>query len=437
MKKIIITGATSMIGTSLIESAITNGTEVYAIVRPNTMRKNRLVKHDLVHLIEGSLDKLLDIEGIPYGCDVFYHFAWAGTSKEKRDDAWIHENNIEYTLNAVELASKIGCRRFVGAGSQAEYGTVDGIIDGTTRFAPVISYGIAKYASCILSRKLCEAKGIEHVWGRIFSVYGPHDNEWTMLRNAIDTFRTGEVARFSAGTQMWNYLYESDAGDIFYALGRESVKPGEYQVANIESKPLREYILKMMEVYGSEAKAEFAPDDGRKLQGLEVDASSTFEAIGFEPKVCFEEGIEKMIESVIKREDYNNEINSQDIIDNLIVDRTVKMTYGSGQGEYEGLYKRFDILQLIAENKHGMSFDSIGTRISYIAFENGTAPKNTLVKSRQITSQVGYVYNIGVLNKEIIFLRELGLIDEGEDGLYTISNYGQEIYRKIIIANGM
>ncbi|WP_026496813.1 NAD-dependent epimerase/dehydratase family protein [Butyrivibrio sp. WCD3002] len=296
MKKIVVSGATSMIGTALIDSAIADGTEVYAIVRPNTSRKSRLVEHDYVHSIVGSLDNLTDIDGIPDDCEVFYHFAWAGTSKEERDDARIHEKNIRYTLDAVELASRIGCRRFVGAGSQAEYGIVDGLINDNTRFAPVISYGIAKYASCILSRKLCEEKGMEHVWGRIFSVYGPHDNEWTMLKKAIDSFRRGEVVKFSAGTQPWNYLYESDAGDIFYSLGKIKVKPGEYPIADSKSRPLREYILKMMEVYGPDAKAEFASDDGRKLQGLEVDASKTFEAVGFEPKIKFEEGIRKMIE---------------------------------------------------------------------------------------------------------------------------------------------
>lgn len=38
--------------------------------------------------------------------DVFYHLAWAGTTGTARDDADLQLKNIEYTLDAVELAKK-------------------------------------------------------------------------------------------------------------------------------------------------------------------------------------------------------------------------------------------------------------------------------------------------------------------------------------------
>ncbi len=296
MRKIVITGATSMIGVALTEVAIKENIEVYSIVRPNTTRTDRIIRSPLIHLVNGSLDKLLDITELPADCDTFYHFAWAGTSREERDDARIHEKNIKYTLDAVELAKRAGCKRFIGAGSQAEYGPVDGVIDDDTSFKPVISYGIAKYASGILSRKLCEENGMNHVWGRIFSVYGPHDNDWTMLKQAITGFKNGEVVKFSSGTQSWNYLYASDAGEIFYRLGDESVPAGTYLVANSESRPLREYIEIMMNVYGDGAKAEFAPKESVKTAGLDVDAKRTFDVIKYEPKIGFDKGMKKIIE---------------------------------------------------------------------------------------------------------------------------------------------
>ena len=42
MNSILITGATSMIGVALIEQALANGTEVFAIVRKGTSRISRL-----------------------------------------------------------------------------------------------------------------------------------------------------------------------------------------------------------------------------------------------------------------------------------------------------------------------------------------------------------------------------------------------------------
>ena len=295
VKKIVITGATSMLGTALTEVAVREGTEVYAIVRPDTKRMGRLVPSPLVHPIKGSLENLAEIEGLPADCDVFYHFAWAGTGREARDEPLIHERNIRYTLEAVELAEKAGCRRFVGAGSQAEYGPVDGVIDEETRHNPVTSYGVAKYAAGIMGRKLCGKKGMDHVWGRVFSVYGPHDNEGTMLEYAIACFGKGEAAQFSSATQSWNYLYESDAGEMFYAFGEDRVPSGTWLVANPESRPLREYIDVLMKVYGPGAKAEFAVPTSVQAPGLKVDAEKTMEAINYRPRTSFEEGICKMI----------------------------------------------------------------------------------------------------------------------------------------------
>ena len=299
MKKIIITGATSMLGTALTEVSVRENTEVFAIVRPDTKRKDRIVSSPLVHVVHGTLEKLGDIEELPKDCDTLYHFAWAGTERTKRDEPEVHELNIKYTLDAVKLAKKTGCHRFVGAGSQAEYGPVYEKIDENTRFAPTISYGIAKYTAGILSRKLCEKTNIEHVWGRVFSVYGPNDNEGTMLEYAIRSWENGGTARFSSGLQDWNYLYETDAGEMFYRLGMSEVPPATYFVANRESRPLKEYIEILRKTYGAGEKSEFDEPPSIPLPGLNVDMKRTLDTLSYEPKVDFEVGIRTMIERLL------------------------------------------------------------------------------------------------------------------------------------------
>ena len=287
-----------MIGTALIEAAVENSTEVYAIVRNNSKRMDRLIKSPLVHVVYGDLSTLKDVRDIPFNCDALYHFAWSGTSKAERDDPLIQEENIKYSLDAVELAHRTGCKRFIGAGSQAEYGPTDEVIDCHTKFAPIISYGVTKCAANLLSRKLCEKYGIIHVWGRIFSVYGPHDNKGTMLECAISSWKRGETVHFSSGRQYWNYLYETDAGNMFYELGDESTPAGEYFVAGMDSAPLIQYIDVLRKTYGKGANAIFADSDSSKLPGLNVDMSETKERLKYVPKVPFEVGIKRMIDAI-------------------------------------------------------------------------------------------------------------------------------------------
>ena len=71
MKKIIITGATSMLGTALIEVAIRENSEVYAVVRPDSNKIDRIISSPLVHVVYASLENLNEIDGLPFDCDVF------------------------------------------------------------------------------------------------------------------------------------------------------------------------------------------------------------------------------------------------------------------------------------------------------------------------------------------------------------------------------
>ena len=63
MKSAIITGATGMIGSSLIECLLNEGIKVTALVRPNSKRRAMIPNHSLVNVVECELDNLLSSKG--------------------------------------------------------------------------------------------------------------------------------------------------------------------------------------------------------------------------------------------------------------------------------------------------------------------------------------------------------------------------------------
>ena len=213
MRRVIVTGATSMVGAALVKECLKNNVETLVVVRAGCKKLKRLPKSALIKVVECDLDQIASLQ-IKGSFDICYHFAWAHTSKENRDNPSLQEENVRYTLDVVELAARAGCRKFIGAGSQAEYGSVGHLITPDTPADPQTAYGAAKYAAGILSRKLCAKYGMMHIWGRIFSVYGKNDNEGTMLSYAIGQFLKGEPAMLSAATQMWDYLYEEDRKSV-------------------------------------------------------------------------------------------------------------------------------------------------------------------------------------------------------------------------------
>ena len=158
---IAITGATSMLGIATIKECINQNINIIAFCRPLSKNLNRIPNNDFVRVIECDLDSMQEFNVEQLKADVFIHFGWTFTDKEGRNNPSKQMKNVQYTLDAVSLAQRLGCRKFIGAGSQAEYGTPNTILKDDTPVNPVVPYGVAKYAAGKFAKIECE-KIIEH-----------------------------------------------------------------------------------------------------------------------------------------------------------------------------------------------------------------------------------------------------------------------------------
>lgn len=293
--RIIITGATSMIGIALIEECVRQGDKVLAVIRKNTKRAKNIPASSQVQIEYADMDSLEEVRGDGKPYDVFFHLAWGYTDKKKRDMPMQQERNIKATLQAVESAHRLGCWKFIGAGSQAEYGDVEGIVDETTSCNPETSYGMAKLAASMLSHKMCEQFEMAYVWTRIFSVYGIHDHAETMIDYALNQFLKNKDVNFTMATNTWNYLYETDAGKMLYLLGVMNIESGIYNIAYQESRLLREYIEEMIAVTDTKGKPCFMENQREKALNLNPDIRKFVNATGYTPKVDFTTGIKLIV----------------------------------------------------------------------------------------------------------------------------------------------
>ena len=245
MKTIVVTGATSMIGVSTIEACLaTDIKKIYAVIRPNTKRLSRMPDDKRIEYIECDVEsyRLLPIM-ITEKCDVFYHIAWSVTGSERNKDILGQANNVRYTIDAVNAAFDLGCQKFVGAGSQAEYGKLDvDRINEQSPVNPVQPYGIAKYAAGKLGAEEAKRLGIDFFWIRIFSVYGKNDKPSTMISTAVRKLLQGEHTSFTAAEQRWDYLNCQDAGKAFYLVGEKAKGNKVYCLGYGQARPLHEFI---------------------------------------------------------------------------------------------------------------------------------------------------------------------------------------------------
>lgn len=304
MKKIVLTGPTGSIGVALIEYCIKEEVEVYAICRKNSGRLGNIPKNPLVHIVECNLSEMnsLNSSDIPR-CDVFYHFGWDATIGDGRNNMNLQLKNVQYTLDAVELAGRLGCRTFVGAGSQAEYGRFEGKLNGSVPTFPENGYGIAKLCAGQMSRIECEKRNMSHIWTRILSVYGPYDSDKTMIVTTIKKLLNGECPSLTKGEQKWDYLYSADAAKALYLLGEKGKHGKVYCIGSGTARMLIEYIKILRDKINPDAELGIGeiPYGENQVMYLCADIQELVEDTGFAPEVPFEQGIENTIEWIKKR----------------------------------------------------------------------------------------------------------------------------------------
>ncbi|EOT23605.1 NAD(P)-dependent oxidoreductase [Lachnospiraceae bacterium KK002] len=305
MKRVAVTGATGAIGMALIQKCITEQVEVWVFCRKDSERINCIPRHPLVHLTECSLDgiKELSAEKIP-GCEVFYHFAWASTIGAGRNDVYLQLKNVEYTLDAVHLAKRIGCETFIGAGSQAEYGRHENLLTPDTPAFPENGYGMAKLCAGQMSRLECKKLGMRHIWTRILSVYGPYDGQATMISMLIRKLLNEERPLLTKGEQQWDYLYSQDAAEALFSLGLKGKEDKVYCVGSGKTAPLCEYMEKVRRAVNPAAELGIGevPYTPNQVMFLGADISELIRDTGFQPDTEFDEGIRKTVQWFRKQE---------------------------------------------------------------------------------------------------------------------------------------
>ena len=149
-----------------------------------------------------------------------------------------------------------------------------------------------------MSRILANQYNIKHIWTRIFSVYGPYDNEKTMIMNTIKTMiEKGISPEYTKGEQMWDYIYSEDIAKAFYLLGEKGEKNEIYCIAQGEPKQLRTYIEKIRNKIDKNIKLKLGaiPYSYKQVMNLTVNTNKLNKKIGFIPEHTFEDGIEKTI----------------------------------------------------------------------------------------------------------------------------------------------
>lgn len=308
MKKIVVTGATGVIGRALIKICINFGYEVLAVVHKSSTRFSELENIDNCCVLPLNLDeyehavsemKKHNISVNNY--DLFFHLAWIAPFGDDRNNVKLQLENINASINAVKFAKELGCSTFIGVGSQAEYGSCQEKLSPQTPVFPETGYGISKLCSGQLTRLYCEQLGIRHIWCRVLSVYGPYDREQTLISYAISKMINNEDTEFTLCDQIWDYIYSDDAARAILLAALQGENGKVFVIGSGEAHPLREYIEKIAEITGYSKPIGFGKRayNNNQVMFLQAD-NEELKGLGFRCRISFDKGIKEIIKTYFR-----------------------------------------------------------------------------------------------------------------------------------------
>jgi nucleoside-diphosphate-sugar epimerase len=297
MRNIIITGATGTIGNAIVRCALKQGLEILCIIRRDSNRLENIPKSSNIKIVYTDISEYENVE-ISGNYDVFFHLAWDKTFGDARDNVDIQAKNIQYTLDAVRMAKRLGCKKFIGAGSQAEYGPVLEPLKPDTPVNPVSGYGIAKYSAGKLSKLLCTQLDIEYNWVRILSIFGYLDSPHTLIMYTISELLADRSPELSRCEQIWDYLYCDDAAWAFLSIGERGINGKIYPLGSGNPQKLSEYLESLKNNVKPDGVLQFGKKEYYPHQPMYLcaDISELTADTGWKPEISFEEGIRRIID---------------------------------------------------------------------------------------------------------------------------------------------
>ena len=295
MYRVIISGANSFIGLELAKQLSDRGNKVYALARINASGILNLRTLSNVEVVQYSLDRITNAcDEIKEPCDTFIHLAWEGIRGQARDDKEVQGRNRKWTQKAFEAAKAAGCKTFIMAGSQAEYGPGNGKrMDESFLCSPVTQYGIQKLKAYEYLMNVAPNYGIRIIEPRFFSVYGPFDSPNALVPSLIHKMAKNEDCHLTKGEQRWDYLYISDAANAVTKLIENEICRGTYNVAWGADMTLKDYVEEMKAALGSESRLLFGavPYSSDGKMDLMADVNRLKKDTGWKPQTEFKKGI--------------------------------------------------------------------------------------------------------------------------------------------------
>ena len=281
--RVLVTGATGLIGQETCAALAGAGHEVVAL-----SRSGRDVAGAAETIAVDLLDETATVPALRgAGAEALVHLAWydgPGRMGAKDNLDW-----AAATIRLVRTFAEAGGRRVIGAGSCAEYDWRDaGPFSEGAALNPQSLYGIAKARTGQMLMDAAPQLGLAMAWARIFFVYGPGEPEGRLLGDVIAGLRAGRPVPCTDGLQERDFMATPEIGRALAHM-LDCGAEGPVNVASGDCIPVRDLIGAVADHMGGADLVQLGartrpPDDPPRI-AADV---TCLRALGFIPRHSLE-----------------------------------------------------------------------------------------------------------------------------------------------------
>jgi NAD dependent epimerase/dehydratase family. len=300
--KAIITGATGFIGKWLVEELYQTGFDITVIV--HAIRNVPDAWKGKIAIVKCDIDHYKDLQKFHFqydDYDFFFHLAWIGTSGAERADFRLQLKNSYAACEAVSLAKRLSCRRFINAGSIMEYEAMDYIPRDGTEPSAGYMYSISKLTANFMAKTLAVQENIEYINIIISNIFGAGEKSARFLNQLLRKMIYNQKILLTNGEQLYDFIYVTDAVKGIILAAQKGINCSSYYIGNQDQQPLKQYILQVKDILKSDSELAFGKVifKGSKLTYKEFNTQKLYD-MGFKIEIPFKKGILLTAESIRK-----------------------------------------------------------------------------------------------------------------------------------------
>lgn len=308
---ILITGGAGFIGSTLCDKMLKEDNEIIVIDNFNDYYSPKLKENNIKHNLNNKNYKL-------YRGDICDKSLLAKIFEENKIDVVVHiaasagvrpsidkpldyvKNNIEGTVNILEVMKENKVKKIVFASSSSIYGNCkEEIFSEDLKVAePISPYAATKLACEQFLYTYSKLYNIQVVALRFFTVFGPRQRPDLAIRKFIDLIKENKpIPVYGDGTTIRDYTYVDDIVDgIISAIDYNDT---QYEIINLGGGApvsLNQMIETIEKALNKKAKIERLPMQMGDVDKTAASITKAKKLLNYNPKTSFERGIIKFIE---------------------------------------------------------------------------------------------------------------------------------------------